>query len=135
MGLTKMLTNKKYVIDAEIAPARVSWSETVVMDPDAGDFYVRLTPHVDWAVDHMREGYNMNSYDTRKRYIGRRWYDRPTNVGAVQPSVKGAMRRNEIAQQGKKIFAELKKEWTADAQKKLRAEANKRRGQRWNKKG
>lgn len=132
-----MLSNKKYIIDASIAPARVSWSETVVMDRDAGDFYVRLTPHVDWAVDHMREGYNPSTYDTRKRYysssLSQLWPD--GKISKVSPGVKGAMRRNEIAQQGKKIFAELKKEWTADAQKKLRAEANKRRGQRWNKKG
>lgn len=131
-----MLTHKKYIIDAQVAPVRITWSEEVVQDEDVGNFYVKLTPHVDWAVDKMTEGYNNNRYDYRTRY----WYHgnlewgKPSTVGRMSPSVLGAMKRNEIAQQGRKIFNELKKEWTADVQKKLRAETNKRRGQRWNKK-
>ena len=132
-----MLSRKKYQIDAKVAPVRVSWSETVVQDRDMGHFYVRLTPHVEWATDQMREAYQTNPYDYRKRmvYNDRKSWGYKSNVSKTSPSVLGAMKRNEIAQQGKRIFEELKKEWIADVQKQLRARQNKMTGQRWNKKG
>lgn len=130
-----MLSRKKYIIATDIAPVRISWSEEVVEDEDMGNFYVRLTPHVDWAADRMQEWSNPHPYDARQRlgYYSRAW-KKGGSASTLKPGVIGAMKRSEIAEQGRKIFGELKKEWTADVQKKLRAQRNKATGQRWNKK-
>lgn len=123
------MLSKAYKYELEIAPVKITWSEELVEDEDKGDFYVRLTPHVSFAMEYIHEGNDWSR--------GFRSYTRTKTDAIKGPSAltKAAMRRNEIARQNRKIFEELKKEWTADAQKKLRAEANKRRGQRWNKKG
>ena len=122
------MLSKTYKYELEVAPVKISWSQELVEDEDSGDFYVRLTPTVNFAMEYIHDG--------RDWHQGHRARTR-TKVDPIKtPSAAmlGAMRRNEIARQNRKIYEDLKKEWTKDAQKKLRAEYNKRRGQRWNKK-
>lgn len=121
------MLSKSYKYVLEIAPVRITWSQELVEDEDMGHFYMRLKPHVEWAEDMIEKkqvpGVHGNVYEYKKG-----------TAGKVSASVLGATKRNEIARQGRQIFADLKKEWEKDVQKKLRAEYNKRRGQRWNKK-
>lgn len=96
---------KKYSYEVDVTPIDITWTEELVQEEDLGDFYVKLTPHV--------------SDSTRST---------TTSVGVL-----GAMARNQIAVQNRKVFEEIKKEAAKDVEKRLRAEYNKRRGQRWNK--
>lgn len=127
----------KYVLD--IAPVRITWSQELVDDEEGGCFYLRLTPHVEWAEDKIKTdvAYEYRMGDDGSYHVSG-WHNtysyKPGTVGKIPPSIQGATRRSEIARQGRKIFADLKKEMAADVQKKLRIESNKRRGQRWNKK-
>lgn len=92
--------------EVDIQPVQISWTEELVDEEESGNFYVRLTPHVD-EVQKMEQG----------------------SVGLL-----GAATRSKTAAQGRRIFAELKEKIAKEVEKKARAEYNKRRGQRWNKK-
>ena len=96
-----------YTYSVPVTTVQIDWQQELVDSEEGGNFYVRLIPTV-------------------------------SNVagGATTPSLaaQGAMRRNAIATQSAKIFESIKKDIEKDAQMKLRAEYNRRRGQRWNKK-
>lgn len=122
------MLSKTYKYELEVAPVKITWTQELVEDEDSGDFYVKLSPHVNFAMEYIHEG---------KQWGTGRKGSTPTKVDKIatpSATMKAAMRRNEIARQNRRIFSELKEEWTKDTQKKLRAEYNKRRGQRWNKK-
>lgn len=101
---------KKYSYEVEIAPIQISWTEELIQDEDSGDFYVKLVPHVD------------NATGTTETSIG----------------VLGAMAKNRIAQQNRKIFEEIKRDTAKEVEKQSKMQAriqyNKSHGQRWNKK-
>lgn len=97
---------KKYSYDVELAPIQISWTEELVQDEDTGDFFVKLIPHVDDA----------------------------KGIPDVQLGILGAIAKNKIATQNRKIFEEIKRDTAKEVEKQSRAEYNKRRGQRWNKK-
>lgn len=126
-----MLSAKYQISGIDIAPVRITWTQELVDDEDEGCFYVRLKPHVEWADDLAQDKTYKEADGTVHHYKS----FTPGTVSRSQAGKLGGARRNEIARQGRKIFDDLKKKWTADAQMKLRAESNKRRGQRWNKKG
>lgn len=113
-----MLIRKYY--DIKFAPVKISWDYEIVQDMDAGDFYVKMNPHVDYADDMITVG----TWGTSVK--------QPDT--SVPLHLKGGFKRQEIAEQGRRISAELNKEILKDTQMRLRAEYNKRRGQRWNKK-
>lgn len=104
---------KTYGIDIDVAPVRITWHEELVEDTDAGDFYLKVTPTVDWAHDLIKK--------------------REVVSDKIPPHILAAQARQKIAEQNRRIVAELKREAAADIQKQLRAEYNKKRGQRWNK--
>lgn len=115
---------KRYDYDLELAPVRITWKEELVEDEDSGDFYMKVTPTINWAHDLI---------ESKRTWLG-------TEFTAKQVSDKipayllGAMARQKIAEKGRRIEAELKKDIERDVQMKLRADYNRRRGQRWNKK-
>ena len=102
-----MAIKRHYTYNVPVTPVQIDWQQELVETAAEGDFYVRLRPVVSNA-----------SGAATKASLAR----------------QGAMRRNEIARQGVKIFESLKKDIEKDTQMRLRAEYNKRRGQRWNKK-
>lgn len=97
-----------YTYSVPVTTVQIDWQQELVETAEEGNFYVRLRPVVSNA-----------SGSATKSGLAR----------------QGAMRRNEIAQQSARIFDSIKKGIEKDAQMRLRAEQNKRRGQRWNKKG
>lgn len=105
---------KSYGVNVDVAPVKITWREEVVEDEDAGDFYVKLTPTVDW--------------DREKLMRGEKVSDKPS------PQILAVQARQRIAEQNRRIVADFKKAAAADIQMKLRAQYNKRHGQRWNKK-
>lgn len=125
-----MLDKMKYRWDLEIAPVRITWRQELVNDEDMGYFYLKLVPHVEWAEDFIEKREYWNGHITGKTYEYK-----PGTVGKVPASILGANARNKSAVQGRKIFNELKTDIAKKTQMRLRAESNKRRGQRWNKKG
>lgn len=129
------MLSKRYKLEGlSVAPVKITWSEEVIRDEDAGDFYVKLTPHVGFE-ESLIEKTKYTDIDsttyTRSHY-------KPGTVGKVPPQILGAARRNQIAVAGRKIFAELMRDMQVDIQKKLdmqkRIARNKMTGQRWNKK-
>lgn len=129
------MLSKRYKLEGlSVAPVKITWSEEVVRDEDAGDFYVKLTPHVDFEeslIERTKHTDIDSTTYTRSHY-------KPGKAGKVPPQILGAARRNQIAVAGRKIFAELMRDMQVDVQKKLdmqkRVARNKMTGQRWNKK-
>lgn len=132
------MLHKKYLYELPIAPVKITWSQELVDSEEDGSFYLRLTPHVEWGEEFLekRTSYIRDGEGTPIGYrhtVHYSSWDRKQKT-KLSPGALGAMKRNRDAMRGQKIFNDLKKEWTADVQKKLRTESNKRRGQRWNKK-
>ena len=92
--------------DVELAPITVSWTQEVIEDDDAGDFYVKLTPHVEYGTAPTRS----------------------------TPQLLASIARQKQAEQGKRIAKQINDEILRHTQNRLKAEYNRRRGQRWNKK-
>lgn len=113
-----MLIKKYY--DIKFAPVKISWDYEIVEDIDAGDFYVKMTPHANFAEDMIHSSVW-------------RTYVRSVPDTSIPLHLRGGFRRQEIAEQGHRIAKEINEEIRADLQKQLNKEYNKRRGQRWNK--
>ena len=126
-----MLSKYKYKMVLEIAPVRITWRQELVEDEDAGNFYVKLIPQVEWNEGLIEQG--------GTDWTGIRVRHGKYVAGSVQLNKQslgqlGAMKRSQTAREGQRIYKELIADMNKDLQKKLKIEANKRRGQRWNKK-
>jgi len=112
-----MLIKKHY--DIKFAPVKISWDYEIVEDIDAGDFYVKMTPRANFAEDMITVG----TWGTSVK----------TPDTSIPLHLRGGFRRQEIAEQGRRIAKEINEEIRQGIQKQLNKEYNKRRGQRWNK--
>ena len=127
------MLSKTYKYELEVAPVKITWRQELVEDSDLGNFYVRLTPTVNHAMEYIHEGEGW-----RPGHISRTKIN-VDKIGGTRANILGGMARNKSAMQGRKIFNELMGDMQADIQKKLdmqaRIKRNKMTGQRWNKKG
>lgn len=94
--------------EVRVQPVTISWRQELVDDEDAGDFYVKLVPTV-----NVTEG------------------AKPTKPGV---GWELSVIRHQQAEQRKRIAKQINDETLRHVQNKLKAEKNRRRGQRWNKK-
>ena len=92
--------------DVDLAPIKISWTQEVIEDEDTGDFYVKLSPHVDYGAEPSK----------------------------MTPGMAAIIARQKQAEQSKRIAKQINDEILRHTQNKLKAEYNRRRGQRWNKK-